>query len=216
MRQKTSIETYFLQILDFFDKEGADVMVQGSTLLNILRRQTIEPRITNENKDNPSPPTIHTEDKEINLYMLAEDFTSELYVKMRTIFPYFNSINNRMPNSGIFFGQSMWEQNIGSNDHWSIEPGFTYLNLLWQGRTTRFKYQGGDNCILVPNKYVSDKDKWTKIKFLGREINAPADVGDYLSYYYGNWKEEDMGWHWSKSPHYIKFDELINLKEIPC
>lgn len=198
---RTPFEGFFLSIMDWFEEREVDVMIQGSTLLNIVRSGTVEPR------------EDVLQDKEINLFILAEDFTDMLYKEMKQSFPYFKTINDKLPNAGVYFGRKPLKSSMTS--HWTLDPGFVYMPRLWQGRSTRFKYQGGDSCIVIPNRFVNFKSKWESVEILDRKFRGPAHIEEYLEFYYGDWKTEQKDWHWSKdSPHLVKWEDMTAGKEI--
>ena len=197
----TPFEKYFVDVIEFFEEHGNAVMVHGSTLLNIVRGEGVGPR------------QHLRSDREINLYILAEDMNDDLFHRMRDKHLYFHRVvDNGDTMVGLFYskdGKGMHPQN-----HWSLDPGFVLLTLLWQGKTTRYKRHNHRDCVLIPEKFVNDKSEWSNIDILGKRIKGPAHMGEYLDYYYGDWWQEDVHWHWSRSPHYLTYDELKKRGEV--
>lgn len=187
--------------MEWYTSRKIDVLIHGSTLLNFVRYRDINPR------------EGCVEDKEINLAILDEDFLDKYAKDLYETNGYFKAIENSQSRfSGIYYAKNAKE--FPTHTQWSIKPGCVFLTRLWKGKTTRYKHHEHNNCILIPNKFVDDKDKWTTIEILGREFKAPTSIGEFLDYYYGKWWTEDRKWHWSVSPHKRDYRDLLKSGEI--
>lgn len=187
----TEFEELFLRTMDFYEKRGTPVFLHGSTLLRIIRDGTVQPR----------EDVIH--DKEINIGIRAEDFTDVLYKDLAK-HPYFNPINDKLPNGLIFYGET--EKLTQDESHWEITPGFTLLARYWEGKTKRIEYMGQTHCIVFPKELF---ETYSKVSILGREFNAPSNIEAYFKTYFGeDWKEENKGWHWSQTKRYVEWEKL--------
>lgn len=180
----TEFEQMFIDTTNFLEENKIPYFLHGSTLLNIIRSNTVEPR---EN---------YLFDKELNFGVLAEDFTEDMYRKMADKFAYFNPQNDKFPNFLIFFGP------VGKppqdSDHWRITPGFSLLARFWDIGKYRVEYMGENHCLVFPKEFF-EKKNWGKVEFMGKTFNTPKGPADYFDYYFGIWKTEDKNWHWTKS-----------------
>lgn len=199
----TAFEDLFIGEMDFLSQYTTP-MIHGSTLLNICRGVGVGVR-----------KNLKT-DKEINLYILAEEFNDALYRGLRERCLYFHEIrdkNNEL--LGVYY--SPYGMGSSPQSHWEIDPGFVYLVKVWKGKTTNYKRHNNRDCVLIPNKFVrpiGEKAEWSNINILNRTYKGPAHLGEYLDYYYDTWWNEDRNWHWSRSPNHITYDELIKRGEV--
>jgi hypothetical protein len=186
-------ENFFWETVNFLEENKFRFMLHGSTLLRIVRNNTVIPRV-----DVPF-------DKELNFAMLAEDFTDEHYRKLAR-FPYFNPINSAFPNHLIFFGPEPKEENM--TDHWMIEPGFTLIARFWKGRTKRVEYMGANHCLSFPRELF---EKPGQIEFKNRKFLTPQGPDKYLKFYFGeDYIIENKGWHWSGAGCQSSFDDIAD------
>lgn len=188
----TAFETFFVQTMDFFKARNVPIFLHGSTLLRIIRDNTVEPR----------PDVIH--DKEINIGIRAEDFTDRLYKELRQSHPYFNVVNENLPNSMIFYAQEQIKPPMST--HWDIKPGFTLLARFWKGQTKRIEYMGEEHTLIFPAEFF---DKLETIELFDRTFNIPSNPKKYLDYYFGkDWAKEEKQWHWSGAGAYRRWEDL--------
>jgi len=186
----TEFEQMFIETTNFLDEIGMDYFLHGSTLLNIARRGTVEPR------DN------HQFDKELNFGVLAENFTDEMYKKMADKFPYFNPQNEKFPNFLIFFGTVAKPPQ--DTDHWRLLPGFSLLARYWDYGDYRVEYMGSNHCLVFPKKLFT----FENVKVLGKTFKT-FKLPDYFDYYFGEWKTEDRSWHWTRANCCMLFTDFI-------
>lgn len=151
-------------------------------------------------------------DQEINLGMLAEDFTDDIYIKLKHDFPYFHPVNNVFPNAIIFFSDKTFGE---EQTHWVIKPGFTLLARFWKGKTKRIEYMGGEHIKVFPPEFF---EKQGEIEYLGKTFKTPYNREQYFEAYFGpDWQTEKKDWHWGQSELHktineIELNEYIFLK----
>lgn len=192
-----SYRRFFTEVMSWYKKNNLDVFIHGSTLLNIVRRGTVLPR-----------KGLLT-DKEINIGILAEDFNDDALRKLGESYGYVRSVEKpRIKHSGYYYAKS------GAENLWSIEPGFVFLTILHRGGKNRFKHHGHDNAIVIPPRFLDKKREWSDVEVYGKRYKAPAKVGEYLDYYYGNWTIEDRNWNWGKSPNFVRWDDLVRRESL--
>lgn len=193
----TRFEAYFIEVMEWYAQRKIDVFINGSTLLNIIRRHTVNPR------------KGVRDDKEINLAILEEDFCEDWPKELL----HANKMVRRVENtSGKFFDvyYAKEDTQFPTDSMWSLKPGFVYLTVIRKGPNgVRFKQHEGDHCIRVTKECVEDKTKWVDLKVLGHVYRGPAYVGRFLDDYYGRWWEEDLGWHWMNSPIHFNYQDLL-------
>lgn len=179
------LEKTLLRFDDKFKKIGLDYFIHGSTLLGITRGQGILDR--------------QVFDREHNFGCLAEDLTPGMIRKIQDEFPHFYSHGQRWPYSLIYLAEQKPKKDL-----WEFENGFGLLAAFWETRNKRVENMNNSLFKWWPKEHLGAKEEWGTIKALGREFKTPKETDKWFSHYFGkDWREEKVGWHWSKDANNI-------------
>ena len=187
----TPFDEYLLRVDDYFKKYGVEFFFIGSSLLHLIRSGYIL--------------QTSTFDRELNIGVRAEDVTNKFNKQLKKDNEYFrNDTNDEYENYFTFFGPQLKER-CWDADYFTLMPKF------WKKKGIRYEH-GGSNLNLVWPEY--QLKKFSKIKYLGRTFNTPANPEKWLSHYFGeDWRTPKATWNWAvNANNLVCTNDLDNYK----
>lgn len=194
-------QQWWIDVVDFFSQERAEVFIHGSTLLGAVRDNKLLQRIPFDN--------------ELNFGIKAENLTLQLIANMRSHFPFVQIVGDlRRDMALIYFGPEPIIKYYSVNKSmWDMEPGFGLLAVFWRGKTKWVEYMGDGICLTWPLDLL---ERFSCLNLGQRTVSVPFDRHVWLSHYFGDdCMTEKQDWHWSTHSHNREwFDELKKKGEI--
>lgn len=188
--KQEKFEKYFWDTVKFLEDNKLKYMLHGSTLLRIVRNNTVIPRKDVSN------------DKELNFAVLAEDVSKEFEAELAKFPLYEPHDDSKYPNHLLYFGPFV--NKTGSM--WHTE----YFNLIakfWKKDGKRVEYMGFNDFLVFPSEMFEQPDT---IEFKGHKFFTPKGPEEYLSYYFGkDYMKEKKRWHWRGARCKNNYGEVI-------
>jgi len=166
---------------DFAKKIGLDYVMMASSLLGIIRDGE-----------------LLKNDPEIDVSILSGELNDELFEDIRGDYHF------QMYPCKEKFGEMYLS---ATKDHDS-GPGWIAISPIWERKDRVFVNMLDSQCLLVPDKTITDKSTWSKVEYLGREFNTPHDPKDYLSKWYGDDWETPLSCTWHDNKNNILWEAL--------